>query len=107
LGYVNRMSPVPDYFEGSALLDAQGAKLIEANEKLAQVAARRADLFFCVGTSAIVQPAASLTDLAVDAGATTVQVNPNSTGIEERVTFALRGPAGTLLPALLERSWPC
>jgi NAD-dependent deacetylase len=72
----------------------------------AQVAARRADLFFCVGTSAIVQPAASLTDLAIDAGAVTVQVNPHATGIEECVTFALRGPAGSVLPALLERAWP-
>jgi NAD-dependent deacetylase len=72
----------------------------------AQVAARRADLFFCVGTSAVVQPAASLTDLAIDAGAVTVQVNPNATGIEECVTFALRGPAGGVLPALLERAWP-
>jgi NAD-dependent deacetylase len=72
----------------------------------AQLAARRADLFFCVGTSAIVQPAASLTDLAIDAGAVTVQVNPNATGIEECVTFALRGAAGSVLPALLERAWP-
>ena len=72
----------------------------------AQDAARRADLFFCVGTSAIVQPAASLTDLAIDAGAVTVQVNPNATGIEERVSFALRGPAGSVLAALLERAWP-
>jgi NAD-dependent deacetylase len=71
-----------------------------------QDAARRADLFFCVGTSAIVQPAASLTDLAIDAGAVTVQVNPNATGIEQRVSFALRGPAGSVLPALLERAWP-
>jgi NAD-dependent deacetylase len=72
----------------------------------AQVAARRADLFLCVGTSSIVQPAASLTDLAIEAGAVTVQVNPNSTGIEERVAFALRGPAGSVLPLLLERTWP-
>jgi len=57
-------------------------------------------------TSAIVQPAASLTDLAIDAGAVTVQVNPNATGIEERVSFALRGPAGSVLAALLERAWP-
>lgn len=74
--------------------------------RAAQVAARSAHLFFCVGTSAIVQPAASLTDLASDAGAVTVQVNPNVTGIEERVSFALCGPAGSVLPALLERAWP-
>ena len=72
----------------------------------AHAAAQRADLFLCVGTSSLVQPAASLTDLAARAGATTVQVNPNSTGIEERVTFSLRGPAGTVLPLLLAHAWP-
>src|SRR5271156_6795211 len=35
LGYVNRMSSVLDPCEGSALLDAQWAKLIEASERLA------------------------------------------------------------------------
>jgi NAD-dependent deacetylase len=80
-----------------------GESLPVAEWQAAQVAARRADLFFCVGTSSIVQPAASLTELAIEAGAVTVQVNPNSTGIEERVAFALRGPAGSVLPALFER----
>jgi NAD-dependent deacetylase len=83
-----------------------GESLPAEEWQAAQAAARRADLFFCVGTSAIVQPAASLTDLAVDAGSMTVQINPNSTGIEERVSVALRAPAGSVLPALLERAWP-
>lgn len=53
-----------------------------------------------------VQPAASFTDLAVEAGAVTVQVNPSATGIEQRVSFALRGEAGSGLPSLLECAWP-
>jgi NAD-dependent deacetylase len=81
-----------------------GESLPVAEWQAAQDAARRADLFFCVGTSAIVQPAASLITIA--AAAMTVQVNPNPTGIEEHVTFALRGPAGSVLPMLLERAWP-
>jgi NAD-dependent deacetylase len=72
----------------------------------AEAAARRATLFFCVGTSSRVQPAASLTNLAGDAGAMTVQVNPNSTGIEEHVTYTLRGAAGVILPRLLASAWP-
>jgi NAD-dependent deacetylase len=83
-----------------------GESLPPQEWQAAQIAARRADLFFCVGTSAIVQPAASLTDLAVDAGAVTVQVNPNATGIERHVSFALRGEAGSVLPSLLECAWP-
>lgn len=74
--------------------------------RAAQAAARHADLFLCVGTSSLVQPAASLTDLAARAGAVTVQVNPNSTGIEEQVTYSLRGAAGTVLPLLLAHAWP-
>ena len=62
-------------------------------------------MFFCVGTSSLVQPAASLTDLAIDAGATTIQVNPNSTDIDDLVTFSLRGPAGTVLPQLVAETW--
>jgi NAD-dependent deacetylase len=64
-------------------------------------AARRCDVFFCIGTSSLVQPAASLTDLAIAAGATTVHVNPNSTDIDDAVTFALREPAGKILPLIV------
>lgn len=64
-------------------------------------AARRCDVFFCVGTSSLVQPAASLTRLGIAAGAKTVQVNPNSTEIDDAVTFTLRAPAGVVLPQLL------
>lgn len=83
-----------------------GESLPAEEWQAAQRATRRADVFFCVGTSAIVQPAASLTDLAVAAGAMTVQVNPNSTGIEKRVSIVLRGPAGSVLPRVLEQAWP-
>jgi NAD-dependent deacetylase len=64
-------------------------------------AARHADVFFCVGTSSVVQPAASLTDLAIRAGAATVQINPNLTGIDDRVSFLYRAAAGSVLPALV------
>jgi NAD-dependent SIR2 family protein deacetylase len=53
----------------------------------------------------LVQPAASLTDLAIDAGAITIQVNPNPTDIDDSVTFTLRGPAGTVLAQLVAENW--
>jgi NAD-dependent deacetylase len=68
-------------------------------------AARCCDVFFCIGSSSRVQPAASLTDLAIAAGATTIQVNPNATDIDDAVTFALREPAGIILPQLLAETW--
>jgi NAD-dependent deacetylase len=78
-----------------------GEALPQASWEAAVAAARRCDLFFCVGTSAVVQPAASLIDLAHRAGATSVQVNPNPTGADYAVTHRLRGAAGELLPRLV------
>jgi NAD-dependent deacetylase len=64
-----------------------------------------ADLFFCVGTSSLVQPAASLTEVAARGGALTVQVNPNATGVDSLVTFNYRAPAGAVLPDLLDTAF--
>lgn len=72
---------------------------------LACEAARRCEVFFCIGTSSMVQPAASLTDLAITGGATTIQVNPNSTEFDDAVTYALRGSAGAVLPQLIADAW--
>ena len=63
------------------------------------------DAFLCVGTSSLVQPAASLTGLAARAGAMTIQVNPNATEIDDLVTYSLRGAAGSVLPALVAEVW--
>jgi NAD-dependent deacetylase len=71
----------------------------------ARDAAKGCDLFLVCGTSSVVQPAASLTDIADAAGATTIQVNPNPTGADGSVTFSLRGPAGTVLPQLVADTW--
>jgi len=82
-----------------------GESLPEQQWLRACEAARRCDVFFCIGTSSRVQPAASLTDLAIVAGGTTVQVNPNPTDIEDAVTFALREPAAAILPQLVADAW--
>jgi NAD-dependent deacetylase len=78
-----------------------GEALPEDAWDLATRAVRDCDLFFCVGTSALVYPAASLVHLATAAGAVTVQVNPNQTEMDRRVTHTLRGPAGVILPELV------
>jgi NAD-dependent deacetylase len=71
----------------------------------ARDAAKHCDVLLVCGTSSIVQPAASLTDMANDAGALTIQVNPNPTDADGSVTFILRGPAGTVLPQLVADTW--
>jgi NAD-dependent deacetylase len=69
-------------------------------------AARGCDAFLCVGTSSVVEPAAGLTRLAIGAGAATIQVNIDSTYLDELVTLNLRGPAASMLPQLLTGIWP-
>ena len=69
-------------------------------------AALSADAFLCIGTSSVVEPAAGLTSAAIAAGAATIQVNIDSTWLDERVTLNLRGPAAAVLPELLDRVWP-
>jgi len=71
----------------------------------AREAAERCQVFLCVGTSALVQPAASLTICAKRAGATTVQINPNPTDFDDEVAYAIRGNAGEVLPRLIEEVW--
>lgn len=64
-------------------------------------AARRAQVFLVVGTSAMVQPAASLPLLAREAGARVVEVNVEETPLTPLVDASFFGPAGELLPRLV------
>ena len=72
----------------------------------AEEAARRCDVLLVVGTSAEVYPAAALPTYARDAGALVVEINPERTPLTDRADHALRGPAGTVLPALVAATWP-
>lgn len=69
-------------------------------------AAGSCDVFFSIGTSGLVEPAASLPFLALQNGAVVVEVNPNPTPLTEAANYALLGPSGVVLPALLEAVWP-
>lgn len=68
-------------------------------------AAQTCDVFFSVGTSALVQPAASLPHLAAERGAITVEINPGETPFTNEAKFSLRGKAGEILPALVKAAW--
>ncbi|MBE2220436.1 MAG: NAD-dependent deacylase [Anaerolineae bacterium] len=64
------------------------------------------DIFFSIGTSALVQPAASLPIKAIQAGAITVEINPQPTPLTTHVDYALTGSAGSVLPALVAAAFP-
>jgi NAD-dependent deacetylase len=51
-----------------------------------------------VGTSALVQPAASLPLLAKQNGARLIEINPDDTPLSPYADETLRGPAGQILP---------
>ncbi|HJV74123.1 MAG TPA: NAD-dependent deacylase [Noviherbaspirillum sp.] len=65
-----------------------------------------ADIFFCIGTSSLVEPAASLPREASAHGCAVVQINPEITSHDALAQFVLRGKAGKVLPALLNVAWP-
>lgn len=80
-----------------------GEAIPEAALVGAMTAASSCDLFFSIGTSSLVWPAAGLADAARAAGATLVEVNPNATPLSDCSDFCLSGNAGIVLPELLSR----
>ena len=65
-------------------------------------AAMACDVFLSIGTSGLVEPAASLAFAALEAGATVIEVNPQATPLTEHAAFVFHEPAGSALPALIE-----
>lgn len=69
-------------------------------------AAHSSDLFFSIGTSSVVEPAASLPREALRHGATVVEVNPLSTPLTPYATYVVQAPAARALPLILQATWP-
>lgn len=65
-------------------------------------AAINSDIFFVVGTSAIVYPAAGLVYTAKASGATIIEINIEETEISSSVNYSFFGKAGEILPQILE-----
>jgi NAD-dependent deacetylase len=61
-------------------------------------AVQRCQLMLVVGTSAVVNPAASLPLMARQAGAYLVEINPQPTPLSDLVDESIRGPAAIALP---------
>jgi len=75
-----------------------GESLPQEVLEAAWAAATRCRLMLVIGTSAVVQPAASLPLVALRNGARLVEVNPAETPLSEHAHEVLRGPAAELLP---------
>lgn len=75
-----------------------GERLREPEWTLARKDATQCDLLLVVGTSGMVWPAAELPDIAHDAGAKVIEVDP-SPGVTH--ALHLQGGAGEVLPALV------
>ena len=66
----------------------------------AMTAAERCDVLLVIGTSALVYPAAALPAIARRRGAMVVEVNVEETPLSDQADVILRGPSGTVLPAI-------
>ena len=69
-------------------------------------ATQTCDIFLTIGTSGIVQPAASLPLMAAKNGAVTVEVNLEDTPLSPSMDFVLRGASGSVLGELLTAVYP-
>jgi len=79
-----------------------GEPLPQASLMKAIEVVERCELFFSIGTSSIVQPAASLPLYASRSGAMLVEINLEPTPLTRLVDFVLQGRAGDLMPKLVQ-----
>ena len=78
-----------------------GERLPQQIWQAADAAARSAQLFLVVGTSAVVYPAAGLAHIARSSGARVVEINIAETALSGEIDEFLQGPSGELLPQLI------
>ncbi len=66
----------------------------------AMTAALECDVCFSIGTSTLVQPAASLPYVALNAGAVVIEINPTPTPLSREASFTLQATASDALTAI-------
>ena len=82
-----------------------GEPLPRSELEAAVEAARACHVFFSIGTSGLVQPAASLAFAAHNKGAVVVEVNAEPTPLTSKADFFLQGKSGEILPQLVKAVW--
>lgn len=71
----------------------------------AQRASSAAEVFLSIGTSSVVQPAASLPHLAAGRGAKLIEINPQPTPLSPHAAHRFSLPAGEILPELVRKTF--
>lgn len=82
-----------------------GEALPRAELESAVSAAREAQVFFSIGTSGVVQPAAALAHAARNRGSVLVEINAEPTPLTSKTDFAFHGKSGEILPELVKAAW--
>lgn len=77
---------------------------VDALEKAIN-AAESCDVFFSVGTSSLVYPAADLWRRAKDHGAIVIEINKDPTPLTPLADYSFLGKAGEILPMLARATW--
>jgi NAD-dependent deacetylase len=98
------LKEIPPYCACSALLRPNvvwfGEALPSETLEMAYAASATCEVMFVIGTSAYVQPAASLPLMAAERGAKIIEINPEPTPLSPSADFAFQARAGEVLPAL-------
>jgi NAD-dependent deacetylase len=74
----------------------------EVEMEQATIASTTCNVFFSIGTSTVVYPAAMLPTEARCSGAIVVEINPAPTPLTGQANYVLSGAAGALLPELMK-----
>jgi len=82
-----------------------GESLPRAQLEAAVEAARACEVFLSIGTSGVVQPAASLAHAARDCGALLVEINLDPTPLTSKANYFFQGKSGEILPELVKVVW--
>ena len=82
-----------------------GENLPETQLAAAIEASQTCDVYFSIGTSSMVQPAASLVVNAIRNKAAVIEINPNPTPLTEYATYAISYASGQFLPMLIHETW--
>jgi len=82
-----------------------GESLPRTELEAAVNASRTAHVYFSIGTSGVVQPAASLAYAARNNGSVVIEINAEPTRLTPKADFAFHGKSGEILPELLKSVW--
>ncbi len=68
-------------------------------------ASRKCQMFFSIGTSGVVQPAAALAYAAHNRGAVVIEINAEATPLTPKADYFFQGRSGEILPELVRTVW--